>query len=268
MMLGQMRRTHWVGLMLAVLLLVARTSQAGDPRAESKAHYEKGSVLFDLQRYEEAAVEYEAAYEAKPDAAFLFNAAQAYRLAKKPERAIRAYTSYLRRMPQAKNRAEIDGRIAEMKALEEQQRAEAEAAAAAAAAAKVEPALAPVVVVAPPPPSTPATVPPRVRTLKWAGLGIGIGGLALGLVGAGVYGVGHAAFKDLDQPSPALSFDPDTERRMNTLRPTGVALMIVGVAATATGFALFGVNLKKERAIRGSARAVLPPATGSMEVQR
>src|SRR5678815_2291227 len=107
------------------ILQIASPAQAADARAEAKAHFERGSVLFDLQRYDEAAAEYEAAYEAKPDPALLFNLAQAYRLAKKPERAIAAYNSYLRRLPQAKNRAEIEGRIEEMKALDAQQKRDA-----------------------------------------------------------------------------------------------------------------------------------------------
>lgn len=261
-----------IGIVCVATLSFGGMARAGDPRAEAKSHFERGSVLFDLQRYDEAATEYEAAYEARPDPALLFNLGQAYRAARKPERAIRAYTSFLRRTPQAKNRAEIEARIEEMKALEIQQKKDAEAATAAAEAkakADAEAAKAPPPVVeTPPPPPQPRTVPPQVRTLKWAGLGLGLGGIAVGLIGAGVYGAGAAAFLKIDQPTPGVAFDPSTERSMNVLRPTGVALVVVGVAAAATGFALFGVNFKKERTILRGERAGLLSVGGSMGVSQ
>src|SRR6185503_18328946 len=78
-------------------------------------------MLYDLQRYGEAAKEYEAAYELKQDPALLFNIGQAYRFAGDYGRAIGAFKSYLRRVPDAPNSAEVEGRIAEMEKLQTEQ---------------------------------------------------------------------------------------------------------------------------------------------------
>jgi tetratricopeptide (TPR) repeat protein len=97
-------------------------SWAGDDVASAKEHYHRGTKLFDLRRYREAAQEYEAAYELRDDPALLFNIAQAYRFAGDYEQAIGFYRSYLRRLPegQAKNRDEVQARIREMTELQAQ----------------------------------------------------------------------------------------------------------------------------------------------------
>lgn len=81
----------------------------------ARVHYERATTAFDLQRYGEAAREYELAYEAKPDAALLFNIGQSYRLARDSARAIRAYMTFLSRVPNASNRGEVQKRINEMR---------------------------------------------------------------------------------------------------------------------------------------------------------
>ena len=53
------------------------------------------------------------------DAALLFNIGQAYRLWDRPEDAIRAYKNYLRRVPDAVNRADVEKKIADLEKLVE-----------------------------------------------------------------------------------------------------------------------------------------------------
>jgi hypothetical protein len=93
-------------------------------RAEDtwKQHYERGTTAFDLEKYLDAAKEFESAYELKQNAAFLFNIGQAYRLAGQSEKAIGFYKTYLRRLPEASNRPEVEARIAELEKLVEQQK--------------------------------------------------------------------------------------------------------------------------------------------------
>ena len=104
------------------LLCVLLLALAGRAEETWKQHYERGTTLFDLAKYLEAAKEFEAAYELKQNAAFLFNIGQAYRLAGKSELAIGFYKSYLRRLPTAANKPEVEARIAELERLVEQQK--------------------------------------------------------------------------------------------------------------------------------------------------
>src|SRR4051812_33956411 len=92
-----------IGAMLCVLLL-AGGAFADEAAQKAKEHYQRGTTLYDLQRYVEAAGEYEQAYELKHEPALLFNIGQAYRLAGDAQRAIGAYRSYLRRVPDSPNR--------------------------------------------------------------------------------------------------------------------------------------------------------------------
>src|ERR1700761_5756370 len=99
-------------VVLALLPLTASTARADV--AAAREHFRKGKVLFDLQRYLEAAKEYEAAYEAKDDPALLFNIGQAYRLGGETQKALGAYRSYLRNLPNAPNQTEVHTRIDEL----------------------------------------------------------------------------------------------------------------------------------------------------------
>jgi len=65
-------------------------------RQDARRHYDRATAAFGLGKYEEAATEYEAAFDLKPDPALLYNAAQAYRLAGRAPRAIELYRNYLR----------------------------------------------------------------------------------------------------------------------------------------------------------------------------
>ncbi len=78
--------------------------------------------LYDVGKYGEAISEYEQAYLLIEDAALLFNIGQAYRLWDRPEDAIRAYKNYLRRRPDASNRADVEKKIADLDKLVEDRR--------------------------------------------------------------------------------------------------------------------------------------------------
>jgi tetratricopeptide (TPR) repeat protein len=105
------------------LALQARPALAADEE-EAKIHFDKAEMAYKLGRYNEAIREYEAAYRAMPEAAFLFNIAQShrqqYRLDKKPfhlQKALTLYKSYLREIPRAQNRDTVQKLIDELKSL-------------------------------------------------------------------------------------------------------------------------------------------------------
>src|SRR4029078_1115414 len=95
--------------------LCAGTARAQDKPADAKAaakeHYNRGTSYYDLQRYDDAIKEFEAAYQLKNDPAFLYNLAQSYRMAGNHERAATFYKTYLRYVPKAPNRADIEEKI-------------------------------------------------------------------------------------------------------------------------------------------------------------
>ena len=99
----------------AALICAPVTASAQDKEADNKAaakeHWSRGTSFYDLGRYDQAITEFEAAYQLKNDPAFLFNLAQAYRMAGKHERAVHFYKTYLRYVPKAPNRADIEEKI-------------------------------------------------------------------------------------------------------------------------------------------------------------
>src|SRR6185436_3385744 len=102
----------------ASLLFAGGAHAAGKARTEkaeeAREYLDKATAAFALNRYAVAAENYEKAFELKPDAAVLYNAAQAYRLAGNKERALDLYQSYLRMYGDDK-RAEIEKHIANLK---------------------------------------------------------------------------------------------------------------------------------------------------------
>jgi tetratricopeptide (TPR) repeat protein len=82
--------------------------------ADARQHYAAASRLYDLAEYEGALAEFKEAYRAVGDPAFLFNIAQCHRKLGHAQDAITFYKNYLRRAPNAANRAEVERRITEL----------------------------------------------------------------------------------------------------------------------------------------------------------
>ena len=136
----------------AVAIALAATSiapvrAADDPAAaEAKRHYEEGTKAFNLGEYPRAIAEFKATYNAKPDPLLLYNIAQSYRLAGDASQGLFFYKSFLRNMPDAANRKEVEAQIRKLeKVLADQ---------------KSNPAIAPPPIVIPPPTTAAAPVPP------------------------------------------------------------------------------------------------------------
>ena len=238
-----------------------RSADAEDAAA-AKAHYKKATVLFDLQKYAEAIDEFEAAYTAKADPVFLFNVAQAARLSGKSERALGAYRSYLRRLPEARNRVEVESFIAELEA----QIAEHERAAAATGEAQL--AEHPIERAAPAVPAIPSAVSApaapsaadqhRQRNLKIAGIATASAGVALLGAGAALVGVAYASFNELNNPPAGYVFSGDVETRMKIFEPLGGVLLGVGAAAAGAGIALAILGARGERSATSRRVTFLP----------
>ncbi|HET9957433.1 MAG TPA: tetratricopeptide repeat protein [Polyangiaceae bacterium] len=77
------------------MLLGAPSRAAAEARDEARLHFNRALQLVDGQRFEEAAVEFEQAYELSPNPAVLYNLGQAYAAARHPTQAIAAFRGYL-----------------------------------------------------------------------------------------------------------------------------------------------------------------------------
>lgn len=97
-----------------------------DPVAqEARRHYEEGTKAFNLGEYPRAVSEFKAAYNAKPDPLLLYNIAQAHRLGGDAGQALFFYRSFLRNLPTASNRKEVEGRIRALEKQVDEQKREA-----------------------------------------------------------------------------------------------------------------------------------------------
>lgn len=156
-----------VACVLAALpaMPVARAGETGKPAADAAkaaalAHFEAAKRLFDVREYGRALEEYKEAYLAKPDPAFLVNIGLCHRKLGQNAQAIDFYQQFLKKAPlDDPNRRQIEARIADIQADEQEKAARAATvkaeptppAATAVGAAEAEAAAAP--------PAAPPTVP-------------------------------------------------------------------------------------------------------------
>ena len=110
---------------LAVGMLIGTARAGEDAQTKvAKKHFYAGEKLFALGRFADALKEYEAAFDAKPLPAFLFNIGQCHRNLHDYDAAIFSYRKYLSLMPDAANRAEVEDLIRELEDAQAHERAE------------------------------------------------------------------------------------------------------------------------------------------------
>lgn len=182
-------------LLLSMLLL------AGAARAEcpAKTYYDQATAAYGLGRFAEAATAFEKAYECKPQAALLWDAAQAHREAGNRARAIELLRNYVHVYGgQAENGADVHKLIDELQAQEDAARRPAAAPAAATAApagAAATPAASGAALV--------ATAPPPKKPIykrAWFWGAVAGGAVVLGVV----IGVSAAYGSTTKDPTPSI----------------------------------------------------------------
>jgi tetratricopeptide (TPR) repeat protein len=114
-----MRATLTLALALAVVTAAPARGEALDDRAEreARAHYTVAKRQYTLGAFDRAIAGFKRAYELSPAAGLLFNIAQAYRAKGDHRHALHFYEAYLREDPDAPERAFVDARISELRAL-------------------------------------------------------------------------------------------------------------------------------------------------------
>jgi tetratricopeptide (TPR) repeat protein len=98
-------------VLLGAMLLATLAHADGGRDLEAKRRYEEGTKAFNLGEFQRAVDEYRQAYNARPEPVFLYNIAQAYRLANNLPQALFFYKSYLHSDPSSPNRIEVEDRI-------------------------------------------------------------------------------------------------------------------------------------------------------------
>jgi tetratricopeptide (TPR) repeat protein len=92
--------------------LAQETAPSSDAKAVALKAFQRGTSFYQHEEYDKAIEQFESGYQAVPQAVFLYNIAQSHRLAGRPDRALSFYRQYLQLSPDAKNRPEIEERIA------------------------------------------------------------------------------------------------------------------------------------------------------------
>jgi len=258
-------RTYGIaGRLFQLTIAIAMVAMAGAARADdvqaARDHFTKGTRLYDLGQYADAAKEYEAAYKAKDDPALLFNCGQAYRGAGEPDKAVSFFKSFLRRMPEAPNRPEVEARIAELqRVIEVQRRSNGR------------------------PPQ--GTLPPSgmqiivetthttraansdelraARTKRVAGLAVG----AIGIVGLGLGGMFTGLASNANHQIVQGDMWSTTEQdRRNGFAAGSVACFAAGGALVAAGLITYFVGLHEERRKYSVEQIQFTPAAGPHSV--
>lgn len=120
---GMQRWGRWLGIAAVVALLGHSAQAAPDDNARrARDAFTDGTSYFNLGQWDKAIDAWQSGYKLKPDPIFLYNIAQAYRLAENHEKAVFFYRNYLRNSPKAANREEVENKIKQLQSLVEAKR--------------------------------------------------------------------------------------------------------------------------------------------------
>jgi tetratricopeptide (TPR) repeat protein len=251
---------------VALVPLAARAEPTEAQKREAKELNDKATRLYEVGKYGEAIEEYGRVYLLVDDPVLLYNIAQSYRLWGKPEESARYYRNYLRRAPNAPNRADVEKKIADQDKLVEDRRR-------APVTPTPPPVTTPTEVTAPPPPppvTSPTVTPPPVeqtpmvvqppanpppddhhgrRVVAYVLL-IGGGVFIATSVAAGA--VASQKGKDLSRmsnPGMPTVFDPSIEKAGKNANKVAIATGLIGAAAGLTGGILLLTSSSSERPV-------------------
>lgn len=256
----------WAAIALAP---AAAGAQTESQKKEAKEHYEKATRLYEVEKYAEAIDEYQKVYLLVDDPNMLYNIAQAYRLWGKPDEAVRSYRNFLRRSPNAPNRADVEKKIGDLeKTIEERRRATTTPVPPPVTAPPTTETPPPVVAPVPPPvlpPPTSVQPPPTTVVTMPAeppadtGKSRRILSYTL-LVGGGVFlasaaiagSVANQKAKELEKMSKDVTqppFDPSIEKAGRNANKIAIVTGLIGVAAAATGGILLLTSPSPSRSV-------------------
>ncbi|HVY40635.1 MAG TPA: tetratricopeptide repeat protein [Polyangia bacterium] len=250
----------------------ARAQLTPQQKQEIHQHYDRATRAYDLGKYPEAVDEYQKVYEIDGDPVMLYNIAQAYRLNDQPQDAIHFYRRYLQRSPEARNREDVERKIAaQEKVIEEKRKAAAavQPPPVPATPKTTTPKPAPVVIEPPPPPpptpiiTTPQPVPEpeppsnTQRIIGWSMVGAGVAADVVAVIeGLRAKSRGDSLTNMQDPTNPP----PFNESLQSEGKTANIIAIVCGIAGTAVAVA-GGVVLITNGSSSSSSDA--PPSGGS-----
>jgi hypothetical protein len=193
---------------------------------QAREHYDRALLRYEAGDYDAAVGAFIEAYQLRPSPRLLFDIAQAYRLKQEFPQSVFFYTAYLRDLPDATNRAEVERRIVEIGGRPPELRA---------------------------PPVDRKR--PREGTIELA-TGLAVAGAGLALIGAAIYCNVDAITIGNELSSVAAPRPDLAERRESDLIAAGV-LYGLGGATLVSGVVLTAVGAR-----RLPLRVALAPAAG------
>ncbi|MES1207182.1 MAG: tetratricopeptide repeat protein [Pseudomonadota bacterium] len=248
-------------------------------KQEIHQHYDRATRAYDLGKYTEAVDEYQKVYEIDGDPVMLYNIAQAYRLNDQPQDAIHFYRRYLQRSPEARNREDVERKIAAQEKLIEDKRR---------AAAAVQPppipttpktttTPKPVQPVVEPPPLLPPAAPPLIQTpapvpsrepeppsttqriIGWSMVGAGVAADVVAVI-EGIVAKNRADTLTNQSKMGAMTgvfptYDPNIQSQGKTANVIAIVCGIAGTAVAVAGGVVLITN--------GSSSSDAPPPSGS-----
>jgi len=236
-----------VGLMVG-LCQPAAAADSDDTRAREL--FRRAEMHFNVGEFEQARQLYTSAYKLRPLPGFLFNIAQCHHFSRQHERALFFYRSYLARLPDAHNRAEVERLIATTEAELARLRRER------ATTIKPEPHA--------PSPVQPAAVDAREPpTRAWLVAGASASA-ALLVTGAVTGGLSIARSREYKDPATAPDRRPDLRSSGLALAATSAATLAVGALLGAGTIIYWRVSYAPRARAAAAARsaAVVPLAEG------
>jgi tetratricopeptide (TPR) repeat protein len=207
-----------------------QNSDAASSDAVARGLFEAARASYAAGKYEDALKYFQQAYDLSQRAALLYNIGQAADRLHQDQRTVEAFRLYLERVPDAPNRAEVEGRLRSLERLVELEAAEAQQRRtdATAAGANTE------VQTTPGPASATAPSDDGPGIAPWLVIGTGsavlVGGVVLGLIGAGQISDVENAKRDSMYSDFRSKADSGP-----TLATTGVVLMSLGAVGVAAG---------------------------------
>ena len=237
-------------VIVALACGIASADTSARAKADATAAYQEGQRRYLDEDYVGAAVQFEIAYSKDPDPAYLFNIAQAYRLAKHCARAAEFYRTFLEKAAQPPNADAVRGYITEMDAC-----------------TQAKPSPPPT---APPPPAPAArhTEPSAVWNRARIGLFVA-GGLGLAIGGINTYYVQHAEslYENACKPPDCAMWTDTSSRAANAAQDRGRRDQRYMIAGYAIGAAALGGAIAMtilDRRHREAPVAIVPARGGAV----
>jgi len=245
-------------VLLASLFAVQAAAQVAGSEAAAREAFERGRVFYDSGEFTQAAESFEEAHRLSGRDALLYNVYLAHRDANQQEQAALALRTYLQKIPNLENRAQLEARLHALEQGLERERQER--------AAQATQQSAPPATVAPSVEHEPIAEPGRSRRFI-AGIALASVGGAMALSSLATGLLARSRQNELERECDAAKVCDDrlesTADSGKRLARTTDALLFGGVALAATGAVLLVLDLRAGSEAKVQARK-LDPRLGAM----